>query len=128
MQVKSGNDDMRQDAVMQQFFELVNSVLQQNPDTQKRKLRIATYKVLTQRSAITWSFSCSTLACAAAATYQLHNQRHTSLSSIIPKPAWVLKAASLVSSVVDMSCVLPSHIGPVAPCREGALECVVPTL
>lgn len=45
LQVKSGNDDMRQDAVMQQFFELVNSVLQQNPDTHKRKLRIATYKV-----------------------------------------------------------------------------------
>ena len=45
LQVKSGNDDMRQDAVMQQFFALINNVLQESPDTQKRKLRIVTYKV-----------------------------------------------------------------------------------
>lgn len=45
VQVKSGNDDMRQDAVMQQFFALINNVLQESPDTQKRKLRIVTYKV-----------------------------------------------------------------------------------
>ena len=45
LQVKSGNDDMRQDAVMQQFFALINNVLQERPDTQKRKLRIVTYKV-----------------------------------------------------------------------------------
>ncbi len=38
-------DDMRQDAVMQQFFALINNVLQESPDTQKRKLRIVTYKV-----------------------------------------------------------------------------------
>jgi phosphatidylinositol kinase/protein kinase (PI-3 family) len=36
---------MRQDAVMQQFFALINNVLQESPDTQKRKLRIVTYKV-----------------------------------------------------------------------------------
>ena len=45
LQVKSGNDDMRQDAVMQQFFALINNVLQESADTQKRKLRIVTYKV-----------------------------------------------------------------------------------
>lgn len=45
LQVKSGNDDMRQDAVMQQFFALINNVLQESPDTQKRKLKIVTYKV-----------------------------------------------------------------------------------
>ncbi|KAL3152004.1 hypothetical protein ABBQ32_001124 [Trebouxia sp. C0010 RCD-2024] len=44
--VKSGNDDMRQDAVMQQFFALINNVLQESPDTQKRKLKIVTYKVV----------------------------------------------------------------------------------
>ena len=47
LQVKSGMDDMRQDAVMQQFFALINNVLQESPDTQKRKLRIVTYKVHT---------------------------------------------------------------------------------
>ena len=45
MQVKSGNDDMRQDAVMQQFFALINNVLQESADTQKRKLKMVTYKV-----------------------------------------------------------------------------------
>ena len=43
--VKSGNDDMRQDAVMQQFFKLVNHVLQANAATRKRQLSIRTYKV-----------------------------------------------------------------------------------
>lgn len=43
--VKSGNDDMRQDAVMQQFFTLVNSLLAACPATRTRRLRIATYKV-----------------------------------------------------------------------------------
>ena len=49
LQVKSGNDDMRQDAVMQQFFALINNVLRESPDTQKRKLRIVTYKVHCRR-------------------------------------------------------------------------------
>lgn len=40
---------------MQQFFELVNSVLQQNPDTQKRKLRIATYKVTSTPFQLGWT-------------------------------------------------------------------------
>lgn len=42
--VKSGNDDMRQDAVMQQFFALVNSFLQASAATRKRQLHITTYK------------------------------------------------------------------------------------
>jgi len=44
--VKSGNDDLRQDAVMQQFFKLVNYVLQADAATRKRQLGIRTYKVL----------------------------------------------------------------------------------
>ncbi|BBN18785.1 serine-protein kinase ATM [Marchantia polymorpha subsp. ruderalis] len=43
---KSGNDDMRQDAVMEQLFGLVNNLLQEHPDTQKRNLGIRTYKVI----------------------------------------------------------------------------------
>ncbi|XP_038683516.1 serine/threonine-protein kinase ATM isoform X2 [Tripterygium wilfordii] len=43
---KSGNDDLRQDAVMEQFFGLVNTFLQNNRDTWKRRLGIRTYKVV----------------------------------------------------------------------------------
>lgn len=43
--VKSGNDDLRQDAVMQQLFGLINRVLAASPATAKRRLRIVTYKV-----------------------------------------------------------------------------------
>lgn len=43
---KSGNDDLRQDAVMEQFFGLVNTFLQRQRDTWKRRLRIRTYKVV----------------------------------------------------------------------------------
>ncbi|XP_073048619.1 serine/threonine-protein kinase ATM isoform X39 [Primulina eburnea] len=43
---KSGNDDLRQDAVMEQFFGLVNTFLQKNRDTWKRRLIIRTYKVV----------------------------------------------------------------------------------
>ncbi|ERN06689.1 hypothetical protein AMTR_s00058p00205060 [Amborella trichopoda] len=43
---KSGNDDLRQDAVMEQFFGLVNTFLQNHCDTQKRRLSIRTYKVV----------------------------------------------------------------------------------
>lgn len=42
--VKSGHDDLRQDAVMQQFFHLLNSFLQSRPSSRRRRLRIATYK------------------------------------------------------------------------------------
>ncbi|KAK1388252.1 hypothetical protein POM88_016430 [Heracleum sosnowskyi] len=44
--VKSGNDDLRQDSVMEQFFGLVNTFLQNHRDTWKRSLRIRTYKVV----------------------------------------------------------------------------------
>ncbi|PSC71129.1 serine threonine-kinase ATM isoform X1 [Micractinium conductrix] len=44
--VKSGNDDMRQDAVMQQFFWLVNQFLRQEERTARRALFIRTYKVV----------------------------------------------------------------------------------
>ncbi|BDA48015.1 Serine-protein kinase ATM [Coccomyxa sp. Obi] len=44
--VKSGNDDLRQDAVMQQFFSLINDLLAQSVETRKRCLNIVTYKVV----------------------------------------------------------------------------------
>lgn len=44
--VKSGNDDMRQDAVMQQFFGLVNSLLAGCESTARRGLKMITYKVV----------------------------------------------------------------------------------
>ncbi|KAK1384232.1 hypothetical protein POM88_021967 [Heracleum sosnowskyi] len=44
--VKSGNDDLRQDSVMEQFFGLVNTFLQNHRDTWKRSLRICTYTVV----------------------------------------------------------------------------------
>ncbi|XP_057442948.1 serine/threonine-protein kinase ATM [Lotus japonicus] len=43
---KSGNDDLRQDAVMEQFFDLVNTFLRNHRDTWRRRLGIRTYKVV----------------------------------------------------------------------------------
>ncbi|KAK7350621.1 hypothetical protein VNO77_09440 [Canavalia gladiata] len=43
---KSGNDDLRQDAVMEQFFGLVNTFLRNRQDTWKRRLGVRTYKVV----------------------------------------------------------------------------------
>lgn len=43
---KSGNDDLRQDAVMEQFFALVNTFLRNHRDTWKRRLGVRTYKVV----------------------------------------------------------------------------------
>ncbi len=40
-----GRDDLRQDAVMQQVFGLVNRLLLKEPATAKRKLSVRTYKV-----------------------------------------------------------------------------------
>lgn len=40
-----GKDDLRQDAVMQQVFVLVNRLLRKEPATCKRRLSIRTYKV-----------------------------------------------------------------------------------
>ncbi|KAJ6662351.1 hypothetical protein lerEdw1_012515 [Lerista edwardsae] len=53
-QLVKGRDDLRQDAVMQQVFQMCNALLQQNAETRKRKLRIRRYKVvpLSQRSGL----------------------------------------------------------------------------
>lgn len=44
--VKGGNDDLRQDAIMEQVFDQVNELLKTNRSTQQRQLRIRTYRVL----------------------------------------------------------------------------------
>uniref|UniRef100_A0A8D2MZG6 non-specific serine/threonine protein kinase n=1 Tax=Zonotrichia albicollis TaxID=44394 RepID=A0A8D2MZG6_ZONAL len=53
-QLVKGRDDLRQDAVMQQVFQMCNTLLQQNTETRKRKLSIRRYKVvpLSQRSGV----------------------------------------------------------------------------
>ncbi|EHB14073.1 Serine-protein kinase ATM [Heterocephalus glaber] len=53
-QLVKGRDDLRQDAVMQQVFQMCNTLLQRNSETRKRKLTICTYKVvpLSQRSGV----------------------------------------------------------------------------
>ena len=43
---KSGNDDLRQDAVMQQLFNLVNHLLEACAKTRKRRLGLQTYNVI----------------------------------------------------------------------------------
>ncbi|XP_071506799.1 serine-protein kinase ATM-like [Diadema antillarum] len=45
-QLVKGNDDLRQDAVMQQVFGLVNQLLRRNTETNRRKLQIRRYKVV----------------------------------------------------------------------------------
>ena len=45
-QVKGGNDDLRQDAIMEQVFEQVSELLKTNRQTRQRNLSIRTYKVL----------------------------------------------------------------------------------
>ncbi|CAJ2510102.1 Uu.00g060020.m01.CDS01 [Anthostomella pinea] len=44
--VKGGNDDLRQDAIMEQVFAAVSSVLKLHRSTRQRNLGIRTYKVL----------------------------------------------------------------------------------
>ncbi len=53
-QLLKGKDDLRQDAVMQQVFTIMNNMLRSNKETRKRKLFIRTYKIvpLSQRSGI----------------------------------------------------------------------------
>ncbi|XP_029458325.1 serine-protein kinase ATM [Rhinatrema bivittatum] len=53
-QLVKGRDDLRQDAVMQQVFQMCNLLLHRNTETRKRKLTIRTYKVipLSQRSGV----------------------------------------------------------------------------
>lgn len=41
-----GRDDLRQDAVMQQVFQVVNLLLKKTPSSAKRKLTVRTYKVI----------------------------------------------------------------------------------
>lgn len=43
---KGGNDDLRQDAVMEQVFDLVNVVLGCDRETKKRDLKVRGYTVL----------------------------------------------------------------------------------
>ncbi|XP_074663108.1 serine-protein kinase ATM-like [Tubulanus polymorphus] len=45
-QLVKGKDDLRQDAVMQQVFGMVNTLLHKEPETRKRNLLIRTYKVI----------------------------------------------------------------------------------
>lgn len=45
-QLFKGGDDVRQDAIMEQVFELVNEVLTRDPECQKRRLRFKTYNVI----------------------------------------------------------------------------------
>lgn len=53
-QLIKGRDDLRQDAVMQQVFNIMNNMLKNNKTTMKEKLKVKTYKVvpLSQRSGI----------------------------------------------------------------------------
>lgn len=53
-QLVKGRDDLRQDAIMQQVFGLVNKLLDNDADAHKRQLNICTYKVipLSQRSGL----------------------------------------------------------------------------
>ncbi|AAS54204.1 AGL287Wp [Eremothecium gossypii ATCC 10895] len=44
--LKAGNDDLRQDAIMEQVFKQVNKILTSNKRTRKLKLRIRTYEVI----------------------------------------------------------------------------------
>ena len=46
MLVKGGNDDLRQDSIMEQVFEQVSNLLKDHRETRKRKLGIRTYRVL----------------------------------------------------------------------------------
>lgn len=41
-----GNDDLRQDAVMEQVFDLVNSILRRDQETRRRDLKVREYKVI----------------------------------------------------------------------------------
>ncbi|AGO13593.1 AaceriAGL287Wp [[Ashbya] aceris (nom. inval.)] len=44
--LKAGNDDLRQDAIMEQVFKQVNKILTSNKNTRKLNLRIRTYEVI----------------------------------------------------------------------------------
>lgn len=42
---EQGRDDLRQDAVMQQVFGVVNTLLRKDKESRRRQLHIRTYKV-----------------------------------------------------------------------------------
>lgn len=44
--LKGGNDDMRQDSIMEQVFEQINTLFKKYEETRKRNLSIRTYKVI----------------------------------------------------------------------------------
>ena len=46
MLLKGGNDDLRQDSIMEQVFEQVSNLLRDHRETRRRKLGIRTYRVL----------------------------------------------------------------------------------
>ena len=46
MLLKGGNDDLRQDSIMEQVFEQVSNLLKDHRETRRRKLGIRTYRVL----------------------------------------------------------------------------------
>ena len=46
VQFKGGNDDLRQDAIMEQVFDQVSQLLKNHATTRKRRLHIRTYQVL----------------------------------------------------------------------------------
>jgi ataxia telangiectasia mutated family protein len=52
--IEQGQDDLRQDAVMQQVFGVMNKLLQADAKTKSRRLQVRTYKVvpLSQRTGI----------------------------------------------------------------------------
>ncbi|XP_062590469.1 serine-protein kinase ATM-like isoform X2 [Saccostrea cucullata] len=45
-QLVKGRDDLRQDAIMQQVFGMLNTLFHKNPDTRKRNLMVKQYKVI----------------------------------------------------------------------------------
>ena len=45
-QLVKGKDDLRQDAVLQQVFTMVNVLLREDRSTRKRSLTMRTYKVI----------------------------------------------------------------------------------
>lgn len=53
-QLLKGKDDLRQDAIMQQVFTIMNGMLKCHKDAKKRRLNVKTYKVvpLSQRSGL----------------------------------------------------------------------------
>ena len=53
-----GKDDLRQDAVMQQVFDMVNNLLQKNNETRKRCLQIRKYKVCFEKLLLSFIFLC----------------------------------------------------------------------